>query len=125
MTVPFDAGFTQPELLSASAPLYAPFCHCDDAMLNEVLRSSGLSALQEGMKESEGGNLSTGQRSSHQAGRLHALLILDEATSHEASQHYSMYQHRLADYRTDAIIQASLRSGVDIDIGHYAAHCRA
>ncbi|KAF9027478.1 hypothetical protein BDZ89DRAFT_1113366 [Hymenopellis radicata] len=51
MTVPFGAGFTQPELLSASAPLYAPFCQCDDAMLNEVLRSSGLSALQEGMKE--------------------------------------------------------------------------
>ncbi|KAF9027479.1 hypothetical protein BDZ89DRAFT_1066785 [Hymenopellis radicata] len=71
---------------------------------------------------SEGDNLSTGHRSSHQSA---VLLILDEATSHEASQHYSMYQHRLADYRTDAIIQASLRSGVDIDIGHYAAHCRA
>ncbi|KAJ6461033.1 multidrug resistance-associated ABC transporter [Mycena sanguinolenta] len=99
-----------PELLTGSLRYNLdPFAQSDDAVLNNALRSAGLSALQEGMDDGKlsldseisagGKNLSVGQRQIIALARAivrgSKLLILDEA---------------LADYKTDAVIQTSLRT---------------
>ncbi|KAJ7646982.1 P-loop containing nucleoside triphosphate hydrolase protein [Roridomyces roridus] len=87
-----------------------PFEQVDDATLNDALRAAGLSALQDEMEEGRltldseisagGGNLSVGQRQIIALARAivrgSKLMILDEATS-------------AIDYKTDAVIQKSLR----------------
>ncbi|KAJ7646949.1 hypothetical protein FB45DRAFT_891892 [Roridomyces roridus] len=87
-----------------------PFDQFDDATLNDALRAAGLSALQDEMEEGKltldseisggGGNLSVGQRQIIALARAivrgSKLMILDEATS-------------AIDYKTDAVIQKSLR----------------
>ncbi|KAJ7784670.1 multidrug resistance-associated ABC transporter [Mycena metata] len=88
-----------------------PFEAHEDSVLNDALRAAGLFSLQaDGEKQtvtlntvisSEGGNLSLGQRQivalARAIVRRSKLLILDEATS-------------AIDYRTDAIIQSTLRN---------------
>ncbi|KAF9014580.1 P-loop containing nucleoside triphosphate hydrolase protein [Hymenopellis radicata] len=101
-----------PELLSGTLRYNLdPFSQYDDAVLNDALRSSGLFALQEENHEaritldtpisSGGSNLSVGQRQIIALARAivrgSKLLILDEATS-------------AIDYKTDTIIQQSLRN---------------
>ncbi|KAF7377837.1 hypothetical protein MSAN_00207200 [Mycena sanguinolenta] len=101
-----------PELLTGSLRYNLdPFAQSDDAVLNNALRAAGLSALQEEMEggkltlDSEisagGKNLSVGQRQIIALARAivrgSKLLILDEATS-------------AIDYKTDAVIQTSLRT---------------
>ncbi|KAJ3718421.1 hypothetical protein C8R42DRAFT_723772 [Lentinula raphanica] len=107
-----------PELLSGTLRQNLdPFGQYDDATLNDSLRAAGLFALQTEMNEgritldssiaSGGGNLSVGQRQILALARAlvrgSKLLILDEATS-------------AIDYRTDTIIQDSLRNELGGDI---------
>ncbi|KAF7377873.1 ATP-binding cassette transporter [Mycena sanguinolenta] len=101
-----------PELLTGSLRYNLdPFAESDDAVLNNALRAAGLSALQEDMEDGKltldseisagGKNLSVGQRQIIALARAivrgSKLLILDEATS-------------AIDYKTDAVIQTSLRT---------------
>ncbi|KIY48677.1 P-loop containing nucleoside triphosphate hydrolase protein [Fistulina hepatica ATCC 64428] len=100
-----------PELLSGSLRQNLdPFEQYDDATLNDALRAAGLFSLQDEMDEgrimldsaisSGGTNLSVGQRQiialARAIVRNSKLLILDEATS-------------AIDYKTDNVIQRSLR----------------
>ncbi|KAL1741080.1 hypothetical protein HDZ31DRAFT_46206, partial [Schizophyllum fasciatum] len=107
-----------PELLSGTLrENLDPFDQYDDAVLNDALRSAGLFALQSDMDEgritldsaiaSGGSNLSVGQRQILALARAivrgSKLLILDEATS-------------AIDYKTDNIIQESLRKHLKSDV---------
>ncbi|KAH8986104.1 hypothetical protein EDB92DRAFT_1818416 [Lactarius akahatsu] len=102
-----------PELLSGSLrENIDPFSQYDDATLNSALRASGLFSLQSDDEDgrltldsqisSGGGNLSVGQRQILALARAivrgSKLLILDE------------------DYKTDTIIQASLRNELKEDV---------
>ncbi|KAJ7645869.1 hypothetical protein B0H17DRAFT_1186847 [Mycena rosella] len=92
------------------------FDQFDDATLNNALRAAGLSSLQDDMDEGKltldseiaggGSNLSVGQRQIIALARAivrgSKLLILDEGTS-------------AIDYKTDAVIQASLRTELSSD----------
>ncbi|TFK76754.1 P-loop containing nucleoside triphosphate hydrolase protein [Pluteus cervinus] len=101
-----------PELISGSLRQNLdPFEQFEDATLNDALRSAGLFSLQNDLDEnrltldsaiaSAGGNLSVGQRQVLALARAMVrgskLLILDEATS-------------AIDYKTDAVIQSTLRN---------------
>ncbi|KAJ7864236.1 hypothetical protein B0H14DRAFT_2736510 [Mycena olivaceomarginata] len=101
-----------PELLAGSLRSNLNILsHFDDVALNDALRVAGLSALQDEMEEGKltldseiaagGSNLSVGQRQIIALARAivrgSKLLILDE------------------DYKTDAIIQASLRTELSRD----------
>jgi ABC-type multidrug transport system fused ATPase/permease subunit len=107
-----------PELLAG--PLRQnldPFEQYDDATLNDALRAAGLFSLQGEVDEGRitldspisagGSNLSVGQRQILALARAivrgSKLLILDEATS-------------AIDYKTDTIIQASLRNELGRDV---------
>ncbi|KAF7348331.1 Multidrug resistance-associated ABC transporter protein [Mycena sanguinolenta] len=107
-----------PELLSGSLRANLdPFGQYDDAELNYALRAAGLFALQSEMDEgritldsaisSGGSNLSVGQRQIFALARAivrkSKILILDEATS-------------AIDYKTDSIIQNSLRQELRGDV---------
>ncbi|KAF9001810.1 hypothetical protein BDZ89DRAFT_1146638 [Hymenopellis radicata] len=107
-----------PELLSGSLRQNLdPFDQYDDASLNDALRAAGLFSLQDETEEgrvtldstisSGGGNLSVGQRQIIALARAivrgSKLLILDEATS-------------AIDYKTDSIIQSSLRHELKGDV---------
>ncbi|KAE9385996.1 hypothetical protein BT96DRAFT_960666 [Gymnopus androsaceus JB14] len=92
-----------PELLSGTLRQNLdPFDQYDDAALNDALRAAGLFALQNEMDRSGGSNLSVGQRQILALARAlvrgSKLLILDE------------------DYKTDSIIQDSLRNELKGDI---------
>ncbi|KAJ7630594.1 P-loop containing nucleoside triphosphate hydrolase protein [Roridomyces roridus] len=106
-----------PELLTGSLRKNIDlFDQYDDATLNSALRAAGLFSLQKDMEEGQltldseissgGGNLSVGQRQiialARAIVRSSKLLILDEATS-------------AIDYKTDSIIQASLRNELSKD----------
>ncbi|KAJ7034289.1 P-loop containing nucleoside triphosphate hydrolase protein [Mycena alexandri] len=107
-----------PELLSGTLRHNLdPFNQYDDAALNSALRAAGLFSLQEEMEEgrlvldsvisSGGSNLSVGQRQILALARAivrdSKLLILDEATS-------------AIDYKTDSVIQTSLRNELKSDV---------
>ncbi|KAG6808744.1 hypothetical protein H0H92_003040, partial [Tricholoma furcatifolium] len=107
-----------PELLSGTLRQNLdPFEQHEDLTLNDALRAAGLFALQSEMDEgrlsldsaiaSGGGNLSVGQRQILALARAivrgSKLLILDEATS-------------AIDYKTDSIIQTSLRKELGGDV---------
>lgn len=106
-----------PELLSGTLRRNLdPFEQHDDATLNAALRASGLFSLQTGddnkltldsQISSGGSNLSVGQRQilalARAMVRESKLLILDEATS-------------AIDYKTDTIIQQSLRNELGKDV---------
>ncbi|KAH9986083.1 hypothetical protein BJV74DRAFT_845474 [Russula compacta] len=107
-----------PELLSGTLrENLDPFLQNDDATLNAALRASGLFSLQSDDDEarltldsqisSGGGNLSVGQRQILALARAivrgSKLLILDEATS-------------AIDYKTDNVIQTSLRNELRGDV---------
>ncbi|KAJ4466287.1 P-loop containing nucleoside triphosphate hydrolase protein [Lentinula aciculospora] len=108
-----------PELISGSLrENLDPFEEHDDLMLNDALKSAGLQALQEDvaakdritldtMISSGGNNFSLGQRQIIALARAivrgSKLLILDEATS-------------AIDYKTDGIIQSSLRNQLNVDV---------
>ncbi|KAI0306147.1 hypothetical protein B0F90DRAFT_1814940 [Multifurca ochricompacta] len=107
-----------PELLSGTLrENLDPFSQHDDATLNGALRASGLFSLQSDDDEgrltldsqiaSGGTNLSVGQRQILALARAivrgSKLLILDEATS-------------AIDYKTDTIIQTSLRNELKGDV---------
>ncbi|KAF8908922.1 P-loop containing nucleoside triphosphate hydrolase protein [Gymnopilus junonius] len=107
-----------PELLSGTLRQNLdPFDQNDDATLNDSLRAAGLFSLQEDAGETRltldskiaggGGNLSVGQRQILALARAMVrgskLLILDEATS-------------AIDYKTDAVIQRTLRSQLSDDV---------
>ncbi|KAJ6459146.1 P-loop containing nucleoside triphosphate hydrolase protein [Mycena vitilis] len=97
-----------PELLNASLRRNLdPFELCDDQTLNDALRAAGLFALHEDGHEDQkftldtniasgGGNMSVGERQI--VVRRSKILILDE------------------DYKTDAIIQQTLRTEVKDDM---------
>jgi len=94
-----------------------PFNSYDDVELNNALRAAGLFSLQSEEDEGRitldsniaagGGNLSVGQRQILALARAivrgSKLLILDEATS-------------AIDYKTDAVIQSSLRTELKNDM---------
>ncbi|KAH9475153.1 ATP-binding cassette transporter abc4 [Psilocybe cubensis] len=107
-----------PELLSGTLRQNLdPFDQNDDATLNDALRSAGLFSLQEEADEGRltldsvisggGTNLSVGQRQIIALARAMVrgskLLILDEATS-------------AIDYKTDSIIQNTLRTELGGDV---------
>ncbi|KAF9449128.1 multidrug resistance-associated ABC transporter [Macrolepiota fuliginosa MF-IS2] len=107
-----------PELLSGTLRRNLdPFEQHDDATLNDALRASGLFSLQteddekrltlDSQISSGGSNLSVGQRQilalARAMVRESKLLILDEATS-------------AIDYKTDTIIQQSLRHELGKDV---------
>ncbi|KAI0028294.1 hypothetical protein K488DRAFT_80756 [Vararia minispora EC-137] len=107
-----------PELLSGTLrENLDPFKEHDDATLNAALRAAGLFSLQSEDDEnrigldsqisSGGGNLSVGQRQILALARAlvrgSKLLILDEATSS-------------IDYKTDSVIQSSLRHELGGDV---------
>ncbi|KAH9480765.1 ATP-binding cassette transporter abc4 [Psilocybe cubensis] len=107
-----------PELLSGTLRQNLdPFGQNDDATLNDALRAAGLFSLQEEAGEVRltldskiaggGNNLSVGQRQIIALARAMVrgskLLILDEATS-------------AIDYKTDAVIQSTLRSKLGADV---------
>ncbi|KAG7450174.1 P-loop containing nucleoside triphosphate hydrolase protein [Guyanagaster necrorhizus] len=107
-----------PELLSGSLRQNLdPFDQYDDATLNDALGASGLFSLQDVDQEgflnldstisSGGSNLSVGQRQIIALARAivrdSKLLILDEATS-------------AIDYKTDTVIQSSLRNELKGDV---------
>ncbi|KAH8986094.1 hypothetical protein EDB92DRAFT_1949372 [Lactarius akahatsu] len=107
-----------PELLSGSLrENLDPFSQYDDAALNSALHASGLFSLQSDDEDgrltldsqiaSRGENLSVGQRQILALARAivrgSKLLILDEATS-------------AIDYKTDTIIQTSLRTELKGDV---------
>ncbi|KAJ3786105.1 hypothetical protein GGU10DRAFT_291027 [Lentinula aff. detonsa] len=107
-----------PELLSGTVRRNLdPFDQYDDAALYDALRSAGLYSIQSEDEDarvgldtavaSGGGNLSVGQRQiialARAMVRESKLLILDEATS-------------AIDYKTDAIIQSSLRHELKGDV---------
>ncbi|KAF9030066.1 P-loop containing nucleoside triphosphate hydrolase protein [Rhodocollybia butyracea] len=108
-----------PELLSGTVRRNLdPFDQYDDATLYDALRSAGLYSIQSESDEdarvgldtavaSGGGNLSVGQRQilalARAMVRESKLLILDEATS-------------AIDYKTDAVIQSSLRTELKGDV---------
>ncbi|KAJ7664839.1 P-loop containing nucleoside triphosphate hydrolase protein, partial [Mycena rosella] len=107
-----------PELLSGTLRHNLdPFGQYEDLALTNALRAAGLFSLQEEMDEGQlvldslissgGQNLSVGQRQILALGRAivrdSKLLILDEATS-------------AIDYKTDAIIQTSLRNELKPDV---------
>ncbi|KDR83121.1 hypothetical protein GALMADRAFT_263529 [Galerina marginata CBS 339.88] len=107
-----------PELLSGTLRQNLdPFEQNDDATLNDALRAAGLFSLQEDAGEARlsldskisggGGNLSVGQRQIIALARAMVrgskLLILDEATS-------------AIDYKTDAVIQSTLRSQLGANV---------
>ncbi|KAJ3508927.1 hypothetical protein NLJ89_g5494 [Agrocybe chaxingu] len=107
-----------PELLSGTLRQNLdPFEQYDDATLNDALRSAGLFSLQDEAGEARitldtkiaggGGNLSVGQRQIIALARAMVrgskLLILDEATS-------------AIDYKTDTIIQSTLREQLGKDV---------
>ncbi|KZP30958.1 P-loop containing nucleoside triphosphate hydrolase protein [Athelia psychrophila] len=107
-----------PELLSGTLRQNLdPFDQYDDATLNDALRGAGLYSLQSDMIDgkitletpisSGGGNLSVGQRQilalARAIVRRSKLLILDEATS-------------AIDYKTDSVIQTSLRNELGPDV---------
>jgi len=107
-----------PELISGTLRRNLdPFEQHDDSTLNAALRDAGLFTLQEELDEARitldsniatgGGNLSVGQRQILALARAMVrgskLLILDEATS-------------AIDYKTDAIIQATLRHQLASDV---------
>ncbi|KAF7324829.1 ATP-binding cassette transporter [Mycena kentingensis (nom. inval.)] len=108
-----------PELLAGSLRSNVDILgQLDDATLNNALRSAGLMALQEDMEEGSakltldseisagGSNVSVGQRQIIALARAivrgSKLLILDEATS-------------AIDYKTDNVIQRSLRTELPKD----------
>ncbi|KAF7968576.1 hypothetical protein HWV62_30061, partial [Athelia sp. TMB] len=107
-----------PELLAGSLRQNLdPFDQYEDAILNDALRASGLNSLQNDMEDGKitldtavaagGGNLSVGQRQIMALARAivrgSKLLILDEATS-------------AIDYKTDSVIQSSLRNELGRDV---------
>ncbi|KII86961.1 hypothetical protein PLICRDRAFT_275537 [Plicaturopsis crispa FD-325 SS-3] len=106
-----------PELLSGSLRQNLdPFSQYDDATLNDALRAAGLTSLQDDAEgritldaaiSSGGSNLSVGQRQIIALARAlvrgSKLLILDEATS-------------AIDYKTDSVIQSSLRHELPRDV---------
>ncbi|KAJ7697209.1 P-loop containing nucleoside triphosphate hydrolase protein [Mycena rosella] len=107
-----------PELLSGSLRANLdPFGQYEDTELNYALRAAGLFALQSEMDEGRitldssistgGSNLSVGQRQIFALARAivrkSKILILDEATS-------------AIDYKTDSIIQNSLRQELQGDV---------
>ncbi|KAJ7690181.1 hypothetical protein B0H17DRAFT_1331449 [Mycena rosella] len=107
-----------PELLSGSLRANLdPFGQYDEAELNYALRAAGLFALQSETAEGRitldsaistgGSNLSVGQRQIFALARAivrkSKILILDEATS-------------AIDYKTDSIIQTSLREELGSDV---------
>ncbi|KAJ8520559.1 hypothetical protein ONZ45_g2613 [Pleurotus djamor] len=107
-----------PELLSGTLRQNLdPFDQFDDATLNSALRAAGLFSLQNDEDEgritldtaisSGGSNLSVGQRQILALARAivrgSKLLILDEATS-------------AIDYKTDSVIQSSLRHELGGDV---------
>ncbi|KIK62964.1 hypothetical protein GYMLUDRAFT_259735 [Collybiopsis luxurians FD-317 M1] len=106
-----------PELLSGTVRRNLdPFDQYDDAALYDALRSAGLYSIQSEDEDarvtldtavaSGGGNLSVGERQVFSLARAilreSKLLILDEATS-------------AIDYKTDAVIQSSLRTELKSD----------
>ncbi|KAJ6559886.1 P-loop containing nucleoside triphosphate hydrolase protein [Mycena capillaripes] len=102
-----------PELLSGTLRHNLdPFEQYDDATLNSALRAAGLFSLQEEMEEgrlvldsvisSGGSNLSVGQRQ---------ILALGTSYTHILSQATSAI-----DYKTDSVIQSSLRHELKPDV---------
>lgn len=106
----------------------------DDAVLNDALRSAGLSSLQSDVDENKltldspiasgGGNVSVGQRQIIALARAmirgSKLLILDEATSAIGMSIYHLVggtsNPQCTDYETDTIIQESLRRKLPKDV---------
>ncbi|KAJ3511583.1 hypothetical protein NLJ89_g4015 [Agrocybe chaxingu] len=128
-----------PELLSGTLRRNLdPFEQHDDATLNDALRAAGLFSLQEELGEPRltldsniamgGGNLSVGQRQILALARAMVrgtkLLILDEATSAIGTPSEVDYwglktEYLIAfleDYKTDAVIQDTLRHQLSSDV---------